>query len=197
MKLIGITGGVGAGKSAILDYLQNHCNCRIELADLVAHKVKEPGQPCYDVLVELLGKEVLLPDGAIDKGKMAEIIFSDKEKLKAVNALIHPAVKEYLLKAVEEERKKAQIDYFFIEAALLIEEGYEKIVDELWYIYTKKEIRIERLKNSRGYSEEKIESIMNGQLSEEEFRKHCVFVIDNNGSLEETCRQIDRKLRED
>ncbi len=197
MKLIGITGGVGAGKSAILDYLQTHCNCRIELADLVAHKVKEPGEPCYEALVQLLGKEILLPGGEIDKGKMAEIIFSDKEKLKAVNALIHPAVKEYLLKAVEKERKKAQIDYFFIEAALLIEEGYEKIVDELWYIYTKKEIRVERLRKSRGYSEEKIANIMNGQLSEEEFRRHCAFVIDNNGSLEETYRQIDRKLRED
>lgn len=197
MKLIGITGGVGAGKSAILSYLEDNYNCRVELADIIAHKVKEPGQPCYEALVELLGKEVLDTDGTIHKGRMAEIIFSDDEKLAAVNALIHPAVKEYFLAEVEKERERGKIDYFFFEAALLIEDGYEKIMDELWYIYASEETRAKRLMESRGYSEEKVKSIMAEQLSEEEFRKHCAFVIDNNHSLEDTYQQIDRKLRAD
>lgn len=194
MKLIGITGGIGAGKSEILAYLATHYNCRVELADLVAHKVKEPGQPCYHALVELLGEAVLDADGSINKGRMAEIIFRDEKKKKAVNALIHPAVKEYFLAEIEKERVAGKIDYFFLEAALLIEDGYEKIVDELWYIYTREDIRAKRLMESRGYSEEKVKNIMAGQLSEEEFRKHCQFVIDNNHSLEETFQQIDRKL---
>ena len=153
MKLIGITGGVGAGKSAILSYLQENYNCRVELADLIAHKVKEPGQPCYDALIELLGQDVLNDDGTINKGRMADIIFSDDEKLAAVNALIHPAVKQYFLAEVEKEREIGKIDYFFLEAALLIEDGYEKIMDELWYIYATEEVRMRRLMTSRGYSE--------------------------------------------
>lgn len=197
MKLIGITGGVGAGKSAILSYLQENYNCRVELADLIAHKVKEPGQPCYDALIELLGQEVLNDDGTINKGRMADIIFSDDEKLAAVNALIHPAVKQYFLAEVEKERKIGKIDYFFLEAALLIEDGYEKIMDELWYIYATEEVRMRRLRTSRGYSEEKVRSIMAEQLKDEAFRKSCVFVIDNSYSLEKTYEQIDRKLRAD
>lgn len=197
MKLIGITGGVGAGKSAILSYLQKNYNCRVELADLIAHKVKEPGQPCYEKLIELLGQEVLNDDGTINKGRMADIIFSDDEKLAAVNALIHPAVKQYFLAEVEKERKIGKIDYFFLEAALLIEDGYEKIMDELWYIYATEEVRMRRLMTSRGYSEEKVRNIMAEQLKDEAFRKSCVFVIDNSYSLEETYQQIDRKLRAD
>jgi len=197
VKLIGITGGVGAGKSAILSYLQENFNCRVELADLIAHKVKEPGQSCYDKLVELLGQEVLDEDGTINKGRMAEIIFSDDDKLTAVNAIIHPAVKAYFLAEVEKERKIGKIDYFFLEAALLIEDGYEKIMDELWYIYASEDIRAKRLMESRGYSEEKVRNIMAEQLSDEEFRKVCAFVIDNSNSLNETYQQIDRKLRAD
>lgn len=197
MKLIGITGGVGAGKSAILSYLQENYNCRVELADLIAHKVKEPGQPCYEKLIELLGQEVLNDDGTINKSRMADIIFSDDEKLAAVNALIHPAVKQYFLAEVEKERKIGKIDYFFLEAALLIEDGYEKIMDELWYIYATEEVRMRRLMTSRGYSEEKVRNIMAEQLKDEAFRKSCVFVIDNSYSLEETYQQIDRKLRAD
>lgn len=194
MKLIGITGGIGAGKSEILSYIGSHYNCRIELADLVAHQVKEPGEECYHALTELLGEEILNRDGRICREKMAAVIFKDSSLLQKVNGIIHPAVKKYFLKEIQKERLAGKYDYFFIEAALLIEEGYAKIVDELWYIYTREDIRRERLHKSRGYSEEKIDGIMRGQLSEEEFRKHCAFVIDNNSSLEGAIEQIDRKL---
>lgn len=197
MKLIGITGGVGAGKSAVISYLQEKCNCRVELADIIAHKVRKPGYPCYDKLVELLGEEVLDADGSINNGRMAEIIFNDKDKLTKVNAIIHPAVKAYFLAEAEKERKIGKIDYFFLEAALLIEDGYEKIMDELWYIYADEQVRAKRLMDSRGYSKEKVKSIMAEQLSDEDFRKACVFVIDNSNSLNETYQQIDRKLRAD
>ena len=194
MKVIGITGGVGSGKSALLAYIKEHYNCRIILADEAAHQVKEPGQPCYEKLVALLSGDILNEDGTIHKGKMAAQIFSDGKLLEAVNAIIHPAVKELILGEIQRERTKGEIRYFFVEAALLIEDGYLNIVDEMWYVYAQEQVRRNRLSLSRGYSEEKIDSIMAAQLSEEEFRKHCKVVIDNSGNLEEAFQQIDREL---
>ena len=194
MKLIGITGGVGAGKSQVLSYLASCCRCRILLADEVGNEVKLPGQPCYEQLVELLGKDVLAEDGTIDRGRMAEKIFADAGLLSRVNGIIHPAVRVYILQEVEKERSLGNVDFFFLEAALLIEEGYDRVVDELWYIYADEEVRRGRLKESRGYSDAKIDRIFRSQLSEEEFRSHCQRVIENNGDLQETCRQIDDML---
>ncbi|MGN0376274.1 MAG: dephospho-CoA kinase [Suilimivivens sp.] len=196
MKVIGITGGVGAGKSAILSYIREKYNCRILLADEAAHQVKEPGQPCYESLVKLLSEEILNEDGTINKLKMAEKIFASDELLLQVNKIIHPAVKELILNAITEEKRNKVHDFFFIEAALLIEGGYLEIVDEMWYIYAREEVRRERLKNSRNYSDEKINSIMESQLKEEEFREHCEVVIDNSDSLTDAYRQIDKKLGE-
>lgn len=196
MKIIGITGGVGAGKSEILAYIREHYNCQVILADNVAHQVEEPGQKCYNELVALLGADILNQDGTIQKTRMAAKIFADSRLLAKVNELVHPAVKEYILQKIAEKKKEGKLDFLFIEAALLIEDGYEQIVDELWYIYTKLDIRRERLKASRAYSDEKINQILQGQLSEEEFRKHCKVVIDNSGSLAEAYQQIDEKLGE-
>ncbi len=194
MKIIGITGGVGAGKSAVLSYIREHYNCRVVLADEVAHKVKEPGERCYDRLVALLSEDVLLADGFIDKKKMADKIFADEQLLDEVNSIIHPAVMDYIVEAVAAEKEKDKLDYFFVEAALLIEAGYLEIVDEMWYIYAREEVRRKRLKETRGYTDEKIDAIMEEQLSEEEFRRHCNVVIDNSDSLTWAYEQIDREL---
>lgn len=194
MKFIGITGGVGAGKSKILNYIKSHYRCEIYLADEAAHLVKIPGTECYRALVELLGKEILAADGQIDKPAMADKIFKDPALLQKVNNIIHPAVKNYLLRKYEEAKKKEDVELFFVEAALLIECGYGQLVDEMWYIYAKESVRRARLEKLRGYSEEKIKQIMGQQLSEEDFRKKCDFVIDNSGSFEETRRQIEKKL---
>ena len=196
MKVIGFTGGVGSGKTQVLSYIEKKYHCRVILADEVAHKVKEPGQVCYKALTELLGPEILTADGQIDRAAMAGKIFSDDSLLERVNALIHPAVKEYILSAIRQERQEGKLDFLFIEAALLIEGGYENIVDELWYIYAPESVRRNRLMEFRSYSEEKITGILEKQLSEEEYRKHCRVVIDNGGSLADTYRQIDGKLEE-
>lgn len=195
MKVIGITGGVGAGKSEILSFIRQHYACRIYLADEVAHKVKKKGEVCYDLLVQLLGREILASDGEIDKGKMAAVIFADEKILEQVNEIIHPQVKEYLLTRMGEARRESDVELFFIEAALLIEAGYETVVDELWYIYADREVRRKRLTESRGYSEEKIDQIMNSQLSEEVFYKTCDFVIDNSGKIEDSYKQIQERLK--
>jgi len=194
MLFIGITGGIGAGKSEILKYIKDHYKCEMYLADEVAHLVKEPGNECYARLVELLGEDVLGSDRRIDKNVMAEKIFTNPQLLNKVNQIIHPAVKEYLLVRLKEAREKKNVDLFFVEAALLIEAGYKPLVDELWYIYARKDVRRKRLKEARGYSDEKIEGIMKNQLSEEIFRKECDFEIDNSGELTDSYRQIDEKL---
>lgn len=194
MRLIGITGGVGAGKSTILEYIKAHYRCRVYLADQVAHAVKEPGQPCYEALVELLRREVLEENGQIHKGRMAERIFRDENLLEQVNALVHPAVRAYLLEKIREAREEGWAELFFIEAALLIECGYRDIVDEMWYVHAGEDLRSGRLRESRGYSPEKIGQIMGSQLTEEGFRAGSDFVIDNSGTPEESYRQIRRRL---
>lgn len=194
MKIIGITGGVGAGKSALLSYIEEHYSCRVILADQAAHQVEQPGEVCYDELVALLGSDICDEQGYIVKSKMADRIFGNSTLLKKVNALIHPAVKKYILKEIAAEKKKAEIDYFFIEAALLIEERYDLICDELWYIHADEEVRRKRLRDSRGYTDEKIDAIMEKQLSREEFERHCVVVIDNSSTLEAAIEQIDAAL---
>lgn len=196
MRIIGITGGVGAGKSAILSYIEMNYKARVILADQVANDLKMPGGSCYDPLVALLGKEVLLEDKTIDKAKMAQIIFHDAEKLAKVNALIHPAVKKYIVEQIESEREKGEISYLFIEAALLIEEHYDEIVDELWYIYADTDTRRKRLRENRAYSDDRIDAIMAGQLTEDKFRGKCQFVIDNSKELAYAYKQIDRKMEE-
>lgn len=196
MKVIGITGGVGSGKSALLEYIGRNYKCRIILADEAAHKVKEPGQPCYEKLVSLLSSEILNEDGTIHKGKMAARIFESKELLAKVNQIIHPAVKEMILEEIAKAEKEEKVDFFFLEAALLIECGYLNLVDEIWYIYAGEEVRRKRLGASRNYSDEKIDAIMKAQLSEDGFREHCNVIIDNSGELKEAYRQIDKKLGE-
>ena len=194
MKVIGITGGVGSGKSALLAFVKEKYHCRVILADEVAHQVKEVGQPCYEQLVRLLSQDILNEDLTINKNKMASKIFGSQTLLKKVNEIIHPAVKEYILTEIARARSEGDVDFVFLEAALLIEEGYLEIVDEMWYIYAGEEIRRKRLKEARGYSDEKIDAILQSQLQEEEFREHCHVVIDNSGSIESACGQIADRL---
>lgn len=194
MKFIGITGGIGAGKSRVLEFIGQHYKCEIYLADEVAHRVKLPGTECFQALTELMGKDILASDGQIDKAVMADKIFKEAGLLKKVNDIIHPAVKKYLLEKYEAAKNEGNVELFFVEAALLIEGGYGKLVDEMWYIHAEESVRRKRLTDSRGYSDEKISQIMDKQLAEEIFRRESDFTIDNSGTFEETCRQIEKKL---
>lgn len=200
MKIIGVTGGVGSGKTELLHYIEKNYRCRILLADEASHEVMQKGGRIYEPLVALLGSSVLDSSGEINRKEMAARIFSQEELLGRVNALIHPAVREYILEAVAEEREKAAagaedaVDYFFLEAALLIECGYRSVVDEMWYIYCDLAVRRERLKKSRGYSDGKIDSILSSQLTEAQFRSGSDVVIDNSGNLEDAYRQIREAL---
>lgn len=190
MKVIGVTGGVGSGKSVILSILEKEYGAQTILADLVAHDLMEPGAKSYMEIVETFGDSILQEDGAIDRQKLGSIVFSDEKKLEQLNGITHPNVKEEIKRRIAKIRKKGEASMIVLEAALLIESGYEDIYDELWYIYVNRETRYERLKEGRGYTREKTDSIMNNQLSEEEFRAHAQVIIDNSYDIEQTKKQI-------
>ena len=195
MRFIGITGGVGAGKSAILSYLDNKPNVRVMLADEIAHELMKPGSDCYDKLRILFDDRVFDDDGQINKNKMAEEIFRDNSLRDKLNTIVHPAVKQYVIEQYRIEKDNDCLEWLILEAALLIEEHYDEICDELWYIYTSKDNRRTRLKESRGYSDEKIDNIFASQLSDEEYRKACSKCIDNNGTVEDTYSQIEQIIK--
>ena len=197
MKVLGITGGVGAGKSTILEYLTRAYGARVIQADQVGHHLMEPGQRCYYQIVETFGSGMLKGDQTIDREKLGKLVFADKEKLEKLNGIIHPAVKAYIAEEIEKERKNGKVPFVAVEAALLIEDHYDVICDEIWYIYVDEKTREKRRASSRGYSEEKTKSILRSQLSDKRFRMACQFVVDNSSTIvENTYEQIDRGLVE-
>ncbi|NBK93259.1 dephospho-CoA kinase [bacterium 1XD21-13] len=196
MRVIGITGGVGAGKSRILDFLEKEYEAKVFQADEAGHRVMEPGTGAFAEITRLFGREILGEDGRIDRRALGALVFSDQEKRECLNGIIHPAVKAMALEEIARTRHEGVHPLFVIEAALLIEDHYERICDELWYVYADERVRRERLRTSRGYSDEKITAVFESQLSEAEFRRHCQLVIDNSGSIEAACEQIRELLHE-
>lgn len=195
MKIIGVTGGVGAGKSTVLNYLEKRYGAKPILADLVGHEVMEPGHEAYEQVVKVFGQEIVSEDKTIDRKALGAIVFADEKKRMILNRIIHPAVRQEILRRLE-EAELLHLSYVVVEAALFLEENYDAFCDETWYIYTNEKIRRQRLKESRGYSDERIDQIFHSQKTHEEFQKRCLFMIDNNGSEEETFRQIDRRMKE-
>ena len=195
-NIIGITGGVGAGKSAVLSYIEENYNARVIYSDNVANDIKKKGYPAYDELLSLLGDGILDDAGEIDKKKMAAAIFGNEKLLSSVNNILHPAVNTFIINIIDNEREKKELDFVFVEAALLIENGYKNFVDELWYVYADEATRRMRLKESRHYSDDKIDKIFGSQLDDKTFRENADFVIDNSGTLEEATMQIDNKIGE-
>ena len=151
----------------------------------------DPGREGYRRVVEYLGEGILDSTGAIDRPKMARMIFGNQEALREVNRLTHPLVWEEILRRIEGSPLPLQI----VETALP-EKQFRDICDEIWYVYTSEENRARRLFVSRGYDREKTVQVMKNQLSDEEFRSICHRVIDNNGSIEDTREQISRFLSE-
>lgn len=192
--VIGITGGVGAGKSQVLALLEQEFHAALLVADTIGHQVMEPGHRCYEWIIEEFGTDILTEEKAIDRKKLSAIVFSDEVRLKKLNSIIHPAVKEYIRSEISRIHKEQPSRIIVIEAALLIEDHYDEICDEIWYIYASEDIRRKRLKESRGYSDEKIDSIMKNQLSEAEFRQNCQKIINNSGTLTETLQELKKAL---
>ena len=194
MKIIGITGGVGAGKSTVLDHLEKQYNACVLQADKIGHLVMEPGGICYGQVIALFGKQIIKNDKTIDRKMVSDVVFAHEEMRQKLDDIIHPAVKSYILDKIEEQ-KKAGCTLMIVEAALLLEDHYDAFCDKVWYIHRDQEIRIERLMSSRGYTREKAENIIARQATEGFFREHADYIIQNNGDLDETWRQIEEGIR--
>ena len=192
MKVLGITGGVGSGKSQVLAYLQEKYHASVSQMDEVAKRLQKKGTPCYRKIVREFGTEIAGPVGELDRVRLGAAVFSDAGKRKILNRIVHPAVLEEVSRDIAEKESRG-VKLYVVEAALLPDVGRE-LCDELWYVYAAEEVRRRRLKDSRRYSDEKITRMIESQPPEERFRQVCTAVIDNSGSFEDTKKQIGDKL---
>jgi dephospho-CoA kinase len=195
MKVIGITGGIGSGKTLVAKLLEEKYGAYLLNSDRIAKEQMEVGGASYQGVVDYFGKEILSEDGSIDRSKLAQIVFQDKEKRLKINDLTHPNVLAAITNEINIMREAGSIPYLVIETALMIEAGYDYICDEVWYVYTPEEVRRERLKKERNYSDEKIDSIFESQSKTEEFRRKYTNVIENIGDLEYLEQQVEKLLK--
>ena len=194
MIVIGITGGIGCGKSLVCHYLKEKYGAEILMADTIAHEVIEPGGEAYEEYYALFGEECLLPDGLFDRKKIGDRAFKDPALIEKMNSIIHPAVKRTIVNRIRQAEMNGK-DLCVIEAALLIEAGYRDICQEYWYIYADLDTRVSRLLQSRDITEGKIASIMQRQQAEEVYRQECEYTIDNSGDFRFTAEDIDTRIR--
>ncbi len=193
MKVIGITGGVGSGKSRVLAYLEEAYGAVICQMDETARSLQKKGTRCFERIVEVFGHEILDAQGELDRAALGSIVFASEEKLAQLNGIVHPEVIRHVAKDIQSKEAQGR-SLYVVEAALLPDVGKE-LCDELWYIYADESVRRERLKASRGYTDEKISQMIASQPQEERFRSTCSVVIDNSGSFEDTMKQIGDRLK--
>jgi dephospho-CoA kinase len=194
MKVIGITGGIGSGKSKVLYYLKEKYDAYIVEADKLAKSLMLPGGPVYKKLVVCFPSVVKEKDGPIDSKTLAGIVYSDKKLLEKLNSIVHPAVKEYILQDIDKKAADNDCQLYIIEAALLIEDGYKNICDEMWYVRTDMDVRIKRLEEFRGMDSESAKAVIMNQKPEDYYTEHSDFIIDNSGEFKSTEEQINQKL---
>ena len=189
--VLGITGGVGCGKSTVLRLLASQYKAEILMADEIGHEIMEPEKEAWREIREKFGEEVLTEKGEIDRDRLAAIIYQEDEKRVLLNHIVHPHVLREIRRRIKEWGGGSLI---VLETALLFETGCDAPSDQLWRLDTDRETRIRRLSETRGYSRQKAEMIMNKQLGETEWQKRCDHRIDNNGDEKNLCRQIKELL---
>ncbi len=196
MKILGITGGVGSGKSRVLYDLEKNHGAYILEADKLAHELMEPGMKIYNQIIEHFSRDILCEEApyCIDRNKLGQIVFNDKDKLAVLNNISHPLVKQEIIERIEKAKKEGKIKLFVIEAALLIQDGYVAICDEIWYIWVDREERIKRLMKQRGYTREKCISMFNSQETDEYYKKYATFTINNQFNYENTSKLLNARL---
>ena len=187
--VIGITGGIGSGKSVVTSLLKEKFGAAVIDTDRVGHEVSEKGRPAYVKIVETFGNTILTEDGSIDRKKLGSLVFSNKELLQKLNDIVHPVVEAEVDRRIAEFTKK-NYKYIALETALLIKVGYNRKCDKIWFIYADEETRLKRLYINRSMEREKAVKIFESQNSEKEFRETADDVIDNSGTEEEVEVQI-------
>ena len=191
MYVIGLTGCAGSGKSFVCECVSGSLGIPVIDSDYECRCLQEPGHAVYDAIVREFGPSCLAADGTLDRSALASIVFNDKEALRKLNSLTHPATIERIRELLSEYEKEGS-EFVFVESALAAEAGYRSFCDELWLVYASDETRAERLRTTRGYSDEKIASVFASQNPQSEMVDCCERVIDNENSIERTgiLRQI-------
>ncbi|HTY55206.1 MAG TPA: dephospho-CoA kinase [Candidatus Binataceae bacterium] len=184
MLTIGLTGGIGTGKSAVTRIL-GELGATILDADKVGHEIYLPGGPAYDEVVAAFGSKILAPDKTIDRKRLGPIVFADPDALKRLNAIVHPKMFARMRAMVDEIRRDGNRSPIVIEAAILIEANWIPLFDEIWLVTASRENVLHRIERDRGLKPAQTEARIKAQLPDEERRRHAALVIDNDGSLDD------------
>lgn len=195
MKIIGITGGIGSGKSFVMELLEKRYGITIILADEIGHQLMQPKGMNYETILKMFGQDIRNIDGTIDRKKLGNIVFQDAEKLQLLNSITRENIKKEIQRQISLLQDKG-VSILAIEGALLFEDHYEQFCDEMWFVDAKHSVRMERLIKKRGYSKEKCEQIIGSQKDRDFFLKHCKRVIVNDGSEEEVVAQLDKIMEQ-
>ena len=184
IPVIGLTGGIGAGKSTVTQMLEELGAAVID-ADKVGHQIYLPDLPAWREIVETFGREVLHADRTINRQALGKLVFADPEALRTLNHIVHPKMFERMAELIAELRARGGMKAIVIEAAILIEANWQPLADQIWLVVASEPVVIERLARQRNLSPEQVRTRIAAQLSNEERLKHAHVVIRNDGSLDE------------
>ena len=193
-QIIGITGGIASGKSTVSLYLQE-LGFTIVDADLASRAVVEPGEEAYHQVVKAFGEDILLTDGNIDRVKLGSIIFNDQEKRLLLNGIVHPAVRNWMRLKTEAALSSGE-ETVFMDIPLLFESKLTFMVDKTLLVYVDEQVQLQRLMNRNGLSETEALARINSQMPLADKKALADAVIDNNGDINETKRQVKSILSE-
>jgi dephospho-CoA kinase len=193
VQKLGLTGGIASGKSVVAAVLRE-LGFTVLDADALGHQLIEPGQPAYEEIVTEFGQDLAAADGRIDRRKLGAMVFADPDKLTRLNAILHPRIRESMLRKFAEWQSAGHREAVFVEAALLVEAGFEKELDGLVVTWSRPEQQIERL-IARGLSEAEALRRMAAQLAPAEKVRRARYKIDCSGSMEVTREQVEALAR--
>lgn len=191
MYVIGLTGGIGSGKSTVATILEEQ-GAAVLNADLVGHEVYLPGRPAWQEIVDAFGRDVLAPDGTIDRKKLGAAVFSDPRALKRLNRIVHPRMKGMMRERLAELDRDG-VGVAVLEAALLFDAGWDDLTDEIWVTVAPPEVAAQRAAQRSGLPVEQVLERIKAQMSNEERVRRSHVVIDTSGDLEDTRRQTVRE----
>ncbi len=189
MLLVGLTGGIGSGKSTVARMLEEHGAVVFD-ADVFARQAVAPGTPGHEAVVERFGSDVLVPGGDIDREALASIVFADPAARRDLETIVHPEVRRMFAEATEEFRGTDRVVVF--SAPLLVETGMHTAFEVLVVVSTPAEVQVERLLRDRGMAEEQVRARIDAQAPLEAKAEVADVLVDNEGTLEELERQVDR-----
>ena len=184
MLTIGLTGGIGSGKSTVAQML-GELGAQILDADKVAHTTYAPGASAYDAVIAAFGADIVAPDRTIDRRKLGAIVFGKPEQLNKLTSIVWPATRESMRRNIAELRASGAKLPIVVEAAILIEANWQPLFDEIWLVRAPREQVITRIEIQRGLKPDETEARIRAQLSDEERAQHATLLIENNGSLDE------------